>query len=395
MALRLFCLALLLAALLAGATRYAGEASALEIELNDAAKDRIERQRAFEAGRLPLPATPDVTRFDERLADKGLKLGDPVFIRIFKAESELEIWMRKGERYELFATYPICHWSGTLGPKLLEGDRQAPEGVYDVTKGLLHRAGRWNRALNLGFPNAFDRAKGRTGSYILVHGGCSSVGCYAMTNEVMNEIFALVERALLTGQESVPVHVFPFRMTPENLTAHAGNAWADFWQTLKPIYDAFEESRRPPEVALCENRYAVAAPEEGGPERPLGACGAAQVASQYRNAAPLPAPSETSKSSPQQPSPLAETMALAPSIPEQTRAPKRELSPNVRRELSSAPSSAPANALPLSTSVPSQSAQEREQLPCSLTLASCRRWAYLMSRPHSRKIAEHTTSRRR
>ena len=112
-----------------------------------------------------------------------------MFVRIFKLGSQLEIWMEKDGSYRLFATYPICLWSGRLGPKLAEGDRQAPEGFYAVTKDELNPNSRWHRSFSLGFPNAFDRAQGRTGSFIMVHGGCQSIGCFAMTNDVVDEIW--------------------------------------------------------------------------------------------------------------------------------------------------------------------------------------------------------------
>ena len=149
-------------------------ARAVTVELKDVAPDRIERQRAASIGQIPLPNTPNIAQFSERLAEKKMTLGSAIFIRIFKAESELEIWMQRGEKFELFATYPICHWSGTLGPKLNEGDKQSPEGIYTVTSRQLHLIGRHPRSLNLGFPNALDRSFSRTGSYILVHGACST-----------------------------------------------------------------------------------------------------------------------------------------------------------------------------------------------------------------------------
>jgi murein L,D-transpeptidase YafK len=200
-----------------------------------------------------------------RLAAKGLSAGNAVMIRIFKAESELEVWMQKAERFELFATYPICKWSGKLGPKLHEGDRQAPEGLYAVAMPQIHRKGRWPRALNIGFPNAFDRAMERTGSLILVHGGCSSIGCFAMTNPKMDEIYQLTELALQQGQQFIPVHVFPFRMTEANLKAHADSEWQPFWRNLKDAYDVFERTRVPPQVNVCGKRYVV---REGGTAQP-------------------------------------------------------------------------------------------------------------------------------
>src|SRR5262245_6728439 len=198
---------------------------------------------------------------DQRLADKGLTAGSPILIRIFKAEFEFELWMRKGERFELFATYPICYWSGTLGPKMHEGDKQAPEGFYAVGLNQIHRSGRWPRSLNIGYPNALDRAHARTGSLILVHGGCTSTGCFAMTNPVMAEIYGLAEQALQQGQERIPIHVFPFRMTEANLAAGSvvHGEWRDFWHNLKLGYDLFERTRVPPKVGICNKQYALSA----------------------------------------------------------------------------------------------------------------------------------------
>jgi murein L,D-transpeptidase YafK len=170
--------------------------------------------------------------------------------------------MQKEDRFELFATYSICKWSGRLGPKLREGDRQAPEGVYAVGMPQIHRKGRWPRSLNIGFPNAFDRAMSRTGSYILVHGGCSSTGCFAMTNPQMEEIYRLSEEALIQGQGHVPIHVFPFRMTEANLKTYSDSKWQPFWRNLKDAYDIFERTRVPPQVSVCGKRYVVT---EGGP----------------------------------------------------------------------------------------------------------------------------------
>lgn len=194
---------------------------------------------------------------ERRLREKGLRFGSPMLIRIFKAESELEVWMQKDGQYQRFATYPICRFSGKLGPKQREGDKQAPEGFYSVSTPHLHRHGRWKRALDVGYPNALDRANGRTGSAILVHGGCTSIGCFAMTNPVMEEIFTLSEAALASGQDTLPIHIFPFRMTEENLAAQNTNQWSEFWRNLKHAYDSFERTRLPPHVSVCGRRYLV------------------------------------------------------------------------------------------------------------------------------------------
>lgn len=244
----------------------AGNARALTIELKDAAPDRIERQRAAEAGRLPLAKTPDLARLDERLSNAGLEAGAPVLIRVFKASSELEVWLEKGDRFVLFATYPICNWSGTLGPKLKEGDKQTPEGFYTITRRQTRHLGRWRNAINLGFPNVYDKSLGRSGSYILMHGGCSSVGCFAMTNAVMKELYELTQTAIKKGQRHVPVHVFPFRMTDKALAARRQHAWGPFWTALKAGYDSFERTRKPPRITVCKRDYYV---EDAGSETAL------------------------------------------------------------------------------------------------------------------------------
>ena len=209
--------------------------------------------------RSAVSAPPDpagaVSALSDELAAKGMEAGHPVFIRIFKEESELELWIRNGETYALFDTYPVCKWSGVLGPKLKEGDGQSPEGFYFVPASALNPHSRFHLSFNLGFPNAYDRAHGRTGSYLMVHGDCVSIGCYAMTDGKIEEIYGLVEAALRAGQPFVRVHVFPFRMTAENMARHAESPWADFWTNLKEGYDSFEAASRPPNVTVRDKRY--------------------------------------------------------------------------------------------------------------------------------------------
>ena len=210
---------------------------------------------------LPLPGTPDLGDLQGRLKANGVALGTPIFMRVFKREFELELWMIRDGRFHRFATYPICKWSGRLGPKIAQGDRQAPEGIYTVDETQLNPNSRWHRSFNLGFPNAFDKAKGRTGSFLMVHGGCGSIGCYAMTNDVIDEIWKLVTAALRGGQKRFQVQVLPFRLTEEALARHADQPDAQFWQSLKPGYDMFETDLVPPKVSVCDGRYAF---EEGG-----------------------------------------------------------------------------------------------------------------------------------
>jgi murein L,D-transpeptidase YafK len=214
----------------------------------------------------PLPGTPDLARFNERLAEKGLKRGMPVFIRIFKREQELELWMKKEDSFVLFASYPVCRYSGQPGPKLREGDYQAPEGFYSIGRGQLNPNSAYRRSFNLGFPNLFDAANGRTGSFVMVHGACMSAGCYAMTDPVIDEIWELVTAALDGGQKRFGVHVFPFRMTAPLLAAYGGGQWDGFWRDLKAGYDLFEASHTPPQIGVCAKRYVA----KGGAPGSLG-----------------------------------------------------------------------------------------------------------------------------
>ena len=216
--------------------------------------DRAEHKALHRAGK-PLPGTPDLSRLAARLDRAGVKPGLPVHLRIYKLESEIELWVQKDGRFQLFATYPICMWSGRLGPKLKEGDRQAPEGFYTVDKDALNPNSRMHLSFNLGVPNVYDRGKGRTGSFLMVHGGCASIGCYAVTDDVVDEIWAFVTKALDNGQDRIPVHAFPFRMTERNMRLRSGDQWSGFWRDLKKGHDLFERSGVPPKVSVCEGRY--------------------------------------------------------------------------------------------------------------------------------------------
>jgi murein L,D-transpeptidase YafK len=167
------------------------------------------------------------------LGKKSMRADRPIFIRIFKEESELEVWKQRDDgRFYHFKTYPICNWSGELGPKIQEGDRQAPEGFYQVTRHQMNPKSRFHLAFNLVFPNAYDRAHGRTGEFLMVHGKCKSAGCYAMTDGLMEEIYALSREAFIGGQDAIEVHAFPFRMTEENIARYTLSQHYAFWTTL-------------------------------------------------------------------------------------------------------------------------------------------------------------------
>ena len=192
------------------------------------------------------------------LGKKGMETAQPMFVRIFKEESELEVWKQRADgRFYHFKTYPICNWSGDLGPKTVQGDKQAPEGFYKVARGQMNPNSQFHLAFNLGYPNAFDKAHKRSGDFLMVHGKCKSAGCYAMTDALIEEIYALARESFVGGQEAIHVHAFPFRMTDANMTRHANHKWAGFWKTLKEGHDHFETTRQAPEVAVCQRNYVV------------------------------------------------------------------------------------------------------------------------------------------
>jgi murein L,D-transpeptidase YafK len=197
-------------------------------------------------------------KLQQELRSKGLTLGQPIFIRIFKLTDTLEVWMNKGKGFELFKSYRVCNYSGFLGPKVNEGDGQAPEGFYSVSAGQMNPQSSYHLAFDVGYPNEFDAARYRTGSLIMVHGDCRSSGCFAMTDGRIEEIYLLAHEALRQGQERFAVHIFPFALTQRNLKKFAASPWIRFWHTLEPGYTAFEQSRLVPEMSVRNGEYVMA-----------------------------------------------------------------------------------------------------------------------------------------
>jgi murein L,D-transpeptidase YafK len=196
-------------------------------------------------------------QLERDLAAAGLRFGDPVFLRIFKQEHELELWVRKRDAFLLFRTYPICTWSGALGPKQREGDGQSPEGFYSVGRSQLNPTSQFHLAFNLGYPNAYDRAHGRSGNFLMVHGNCVSIGCYAMGDAQIEQIYTLLDAALRGGQSRAEVHVFPFRFDHPPRPDWRTQPWGDFWRNLEQGYRTFERAHRPPIVDVVGERYRV------------------------------------------------------------------------------------------------------------------------------------------
>ena len=198
------------------------------------------------------------------MVEKDMDLQSPILIRLFKQEAELEVWKQsRSGKFELLKTYPICRWSGDLGPKVREGDRQAPEGFYSITPGQMNPQSAYYLSFNTGYPNAYDQALGRSGSQLMVHGDCSSRGCYAMTDEQIAEIYSLGRESFFGGQKAFQFQAYPFRMTPINMAKHRNNPNMPFWKMIKEGYDHFEVTHHEPKVDFCEKKYvfdAVRAP---------------------------------------------------------------------------------------------------------------------------------------
>src|SRR6187551_1858458 len=187
---------------------------------------------------------------------KDMDLNSPILVRLFKQEAELEVWKQdRSGRFALLKTYPICRWSGDLGPKVKEGDRQAPEGFYNITPAQMNPQSSYYLSFNMGYPNAFDKSLGRTGSQLMVHGDCSSRGCYAMTDEQISEIYALGRESFFGGQRAFQLQAYPFRMTPQNMAKHRDNPNMPFWKMIKEGWDHFEVTRQEPKVDFCEKKY--------------------------------------------------------------------------------------------------------------------------------------------
>src|ERR1700730_10401187 len=223
---------------------------------------------------------------DKMLAEmeqKNMTKESPILIRLFKEESELEVWKEdRNGQFALLKTFPICRWSGDLGPKKKEGDRQAPEGFYTITPGQMNPNSNYYLAFNTVFPTSYDRAMGYTGSELMVHGDCSSRGCYAMTDEQIQEIYALARESFFGGQKSFQLQAYPFRMTAMNMAKHRNNPNFAFWKMLKEGYDHFDATRQEPKAAVCDRHYVFDPGAPNDSTRPLsfnpkGACPAYQL----------------------------------------------------------------------------------------------------------------------
>ena len=232
--------------------------------------ETVERDVSHVKNKVEEPLSPAILA---EMQKKDMERTAPVMIRIFKEEGTLEIWKAKRDnRFDKIAEYSICAWSGKLGPKVKEGDRQAPEGFYNLTPGHLNPNSSYYLAINTGFPNRYDQANGRGGSNLMIHGACSSSGCYSMTDAQILEIYAFARDAFKGGQKTIQLEAFPFRMTAENMARHRKSEHTEFWKMLKVGYDHFELTKRPPEVNVCEKKYVFNQQSTGGTFNAAASC---------------------------------------------------------------------------------------------------------------------------
>jgi murein L,D-transpeptidase YafK len=173
---------------------------------------------------------------------KGFSWGEAVFFRIIKNTYDFEVWIKKGATYELFTTYKICTYSGGLGTKKKQGDNKSPEGLYTIYANQMNPNSDYHLAFNIGYPNNYERKKGYTGSAIMIHGSCVSIGCYAMTNPIIEKIWTIMDAAYTKGQEKIQLHIFPFKLSNANLEKEEYKVHEDynFWKELQEPFNKFE-----------------------------------------------------------------------------------------------------------------------------------------------------------
>ena len=221
--------------------------------------------------KLPAKATKKLSpELLSLLQQKKMPVNSPILVRTFKEEAELEVWKQDATgRFQILKTYPICRWSGDLGPKWWEGDGQTPEGFYRVTPAQMNPHSNYFLAINIGYPNSFDKANRRDGSLLMIHGDCRSAGCFAMTDEQISDIYSLARDSFLGDRPSFQVQAYPFRMTPANLARHRNNPNLAFWKMLKIGNDHFEATHLEPKVDVCNRRYVFDAQRPPKSSKPL------------------------------------------------------------------------------------------------------------------------------
>ena len=184
-----------------------------------------------------------------------------MLINAYIAEGKLEVWLKSksSPTYSLFRTYNFCAHSGTIGPKVIEGDGQTPEGFYYIN--VFNPVSSFHLSLGLNYPNAVDLARTgkdrKPGNDIYIHGNCVTVGCIPLTDDKIKEVYILGVEARNAGQDKIPVNIFPFKMTNANMKKYVAqfSIQANFWKTLQLGYLAFEKRKNQAKIMEVKGKY--------------------------------------------------------------------------------------------------------------------------------------------
>ncbi|MFL5763286.1 MAG: murein L,D-transpeptidase family protein [Bacteroidia bacterium] len=188
------------------------------------------------------------------LKKQGINENFSMFIRVFKEDKQLEVWLKgkDNSEYKLFKTYSICASSGELGPKRMQGDGQVPEGFYAIA--AFNPYSSYHLSLAVSYPNASDKIIGKKnlGGDIMIHGNCVTIGCMPLTDFYIKEVYILAVEARTNGQQNIPVHIFPTRMNTQGMSdlEEVKLYCMDFWKNLKEGYDLFEKNHLVPKVTV-------------------------------------------------------------------------------------------------------------------------------------------------
>ncbi len=202
----------------------------------------------------------------KELKKAGITSNFEVYMAAYKSEGKFELWL-KGvgqNQFELFKTYNFCAHSGTIGPKVLEGDGQTPEGFYKIN--VFNPESSYHLSLGLNYPNKVDLARtgkdNKAGNDIYIHGNCVTIGCIPLSDEKIKEVYLIAIEARNGGQKDIPVSIFPFKLTEDNLKKHGAQfpTQVTFWKTLQVGYAYFDKYKTLPKITQEKGGYVVNRP---------------------------------------------------------------------------------------------------------------------------------------
>ena len=222
------------------------------------AGDFLEDQKRYSRVRTAIKEKDKLVK--DTLKNNNIKLNElNIIITAYKQEDILEIYAKNktDKTYKLIKTYNIVSKSGILGPKRKEGDLQVPEGFYYIDR--FNPASSYYLSLGINYPNESDKKKSdaaRLGGDIFIHGSTVTIGCMPMTDDKIKEIYLYAVYAKDSGQNKIPVYIFPFKMNDANFNYYKkeyGKSLADFWSNIKTGYDIFQNSKKELNIKVDSN----------------------------------------------------------------------------------------------------------------------------------------------